>query len=137
MLGVGQTGLGLFLAASAVAPDSSFVWVLAPVGIFLGMSGGNSWAVTQTVAGPRVAGRWAGVQNFVGNFAGAVAPMLTGFILGRTGRFYWPFVICAVFSSIGAISWIFIVGRVEQVDWDQQTGSRFGLAAPATDAAQP
>jgi MFS transporter, ACS family, D-galactonate transporter len=137
MLGIGQTGLGLSLAAAAVATDNLFVWALAPAGIFLGMSGGNCWAVTQTLAGPRVAGRWAGMQNFVGNFAGAVAPTLTGFILGRTGRFYWPFVICAVVSSIGALSWLFVVGKVEEVEWEKKIRSPFGLAIPATDAAQP
>ena len=139
MIGVGQTGLGVCLALTAVVPDNIFVWVLAPGGIFLGMSGGNCWAVTQTVAGPRVAGRWAGVQNFIGNLAGAVAPALTGYLLGRTGRFYWPFVIAAAVSCIGTLSWVFGVGPVEPVDWEKKTGrSGFGIAAsPATGALQP
>ncbi len=139
MLGLGQVGLGASMAAAAFAPDSIFVWVLAPAGIFLGMSGGNCWAVTQTIAGTRVAGRWAGVQNFVGNFAGAVAPMLTGYLLGRTGQFYWPLVIAALMSWIGALSWVFAVGPVEPVDWEKNARPprlRIG-ATPATGAAHP
>jgi ACS family D-galactonate transporter-like MFS transporter len=120
MLGVGSAGLGVCLTAAAVAPDAIFVWVLLMAGVFMGLSGGTCWTVTQTLAGPQVAGRWAGVQNFVGNFAGAVAPMLTGYILGRTGQFYWPFVIAAAVSWIGAFSWVIAVGPIEPVDWEKK-----------------
>jgi ACS family D-galactonate transporter-like MFS transporter len=139
LIGAGQTGLGGCLIAAAIAPDSIFAWVLAPAGIFMGMSGGNCWAVTQTVAGPRVAGRWAGVQNFVGNIAGGFAPMVTGYLLGRTGQFYWPLVVAAVISWIGALSWVFAVGPVEPVEWEKEiSNSRLGIAAsPAADAVQP
>jgi MFS family permease len=130
MIGVGQVGLGASLAAAAFAPDYIFAWVLAPAGVFLGMSGGNCWAVTQTVAGPKVAGRWAGVQNFIGNLAGAVAPMLTGYLLVRTGQFYWPLVICGAVSWIGAVSWVFAVGPVEPVDWEKEVSrSHFRIEA--------
>jgi ACS family D-galactonate transporter-like MFS transporter len=125
-LGVGLTGLGISLAAAAVATDGLLVWTLAPAGICLGVNGVHCWAVTQTLAGPRVSGRWTGVQNFVGNFAGAFAPALTGYILGRTGQFYWPFLIAAVVSWIGALIWVFAVGPIEPVDWQKRARrSRF------------
>jgi MFS family permease len=139
MLGMGQAGLGILLAAAAFAPDSIFIWILAPAGIFLGMSGNNCWAVSQTLAGTRVAGRWAGIQNFVGNFAGAVAPMLTGYLLGQTGEFYWPVVIAAAVSWISALSWVFAVGPIEAVDWEKKLGpARFHVGTTAaTGAARP
>ena len=59
-------------------PTALLVWALAPAGICLGVDGAHCWAVTQTLAGPQVSGRWTGVQNFVGNFAGAFAPALPG-----------------------------------------------------------
>jgi len=132
MLGVGSVGLGASLAAAAIAPDSIFVWLLSAAGVFIGFSGGTCWTVTQTLAGPQVAGRWAGVQNFVGNFAGAVAPTLTGYLLGRTGHFYWPFVIAAVVSWIGALSWVVVVGPIEPVDWEKKIRRpRFPIEAKA------
>jgi MFS family permease len=138
MIGVGQTGLGLCLAATAIAPDSMFVWFLAPAGVFMGMSGNNCWAVVQTIAGPKVAGRWAGVANFTGNFAGAVAPTLSGYLLGRTGQFYWPLIIAGVLSVIGALSWVLVVERVEQVDWEKKLRAHLRITPiPATDAARP
>ena len=139
MIGVGQVGLGASLAAAAFAPDYIFAWVLAPAGVFLGMSGGNCWAVTQTVAGPKVAGRWAGVQNFIGNLAGAVAPMLTGYLLVRTGQFYWPLVITGAVSWLGALSWVFAVGPIVPVDWEKKLNRpdfRINVA-PVAGAARP
>ena len=61
-----------------------------------------------------------GAQNFVANLAGAVAPFLTGILVGRTGHFYWPFVITAVIAWIGALHWVFVVGPVETVVWKMQ-----------------
>jgi ACS family D-galactonate transporter-like MFS transporter len=139
LLGVGLTIFGISIAAASFAPDKIFVWVLAPAGICLGVNGSCCWAVTQTLAGPRVAGRWTGVQNFIGNLAGWVAPVLTGMLLDRTGRFYWPFAITAVMAWIGALSWVFAVGPIEPVDWGKRiSGSNFGAgASPATGGAQP
>jgi MFS transporter, ACS family, D-galactonate transporter len=139
LLGVGSVGLGVSLMAAAVAPDSIFVWVLSLAGLFIGLAGGTCWTVTQTLAGLRLAGRWAGVQNFVGNFAGAVAPMLTGYILGRTGQFYWPFVIAAAVSWIGALSWVIGVGPIEPVDWEKKLNRpEFSTEiAPVASVARP
>jgi len=113
----GNIGMGAFLAISGIAPDAVFLWTLAFAGIFMGMSSCNIWAMTQTLAGQEMVGRWTGVQNFVGNFAGAVAPWLTGFLLDRTGHFYWAFLITTAIVWVGALSWIFIVGPIKPVDW--------------------
>ena len=116
----GYTGMGLFLAISAVLPAPAFLWTLAVAGIFIGMSSCNIWAMSQTLAGPQMVGRWTGVQNFVGNFAGAVAPWLTGFLLDRTGHFYWAFFITTAIVWVGGLSWIFLVGPIEPVQWTPQ-----------------
>jgi MFS transporter, ACS family, D-galactonate transporter len=113
----GNIGMGTFLALSGIAPDGLLVPTLALAGAFMGMSSCNIWAMTQTLAGREVVGRWTGVQNFVGNFAGIVAPTLTGFLLDRTGHFYWAFFITTAVVWLGAISWVFIVGPIEPVDW--------------------
>jgi MFS transporter, ACS family, D-galactonate transporter len=116
----GYVGVGLFLTVTAFMPSPAFVWTLVLTGIFMGMATSNIWAMTQTMAGPQMVGRWTGIQNFVGNFAGAVAPWLTGFLLDRTGHFSWAFLITTAIAWIGALSWIFIVGRIEPIDWSPQ-----------------
>ena len=139
LLGVGSTALGICLVAAALAPDVVFVWVMSAAGISMGMSGGSCWTVTQTVAGPQVAGRWTGVQNFVGNMAGGVGPLLTGYLVGRTGRFHGPFVIAAAISWIGAASWVFLVGPIEPMDWESRLKRPLFRvqAAAEPDAARP
>lgn len=113
----GMAGAALFaMAAVLTGPGLSIAAVILTTS-FLGMSSSNVWAITQTLAGPRAAGRWTGLQNFVGNFAGIIAPALTGFVLDRTGSFFWPFAITAVMCLLGAASWIFLIGPVEQIAW--------------------
>ena len=135
---VGATGVGIFLIASVAARDSIFVWMLALVAVFLGMTTSNLWAITQTLAGPKLAGRWCGVQNFMGNLAGGIGPTLTGFLVDRTGRYQWPFFVAAGVAWMGALSWAFLVGPVEQVDWEREIrASRARMAVSRPTALQP
>ena len=114
---VGMICAGFFMAACALAPTGVLVGLLLLAGASFGLVSSNLNAITQTLAGPRAAGRWMGAQNFVGNLAGAVAPALTGFLVDRTGQFYWPFLITAAVAWVGALQWIFVVGPVEPVVW--------------------
>ena len=120
-VGGGLALTGILLGLSAAAGREFGVILLILGVIFYGTAASNLWAITQTLAGPQAAGRWTGFQNFFGNFAGIVAPALTGFVLERTGHFYWAFAILTVVALIGTSSWIFIVGRVEQVAWRSKT----------------
>jgi MFS transporter, ACS family, D-galactonate transporter len=115
----GQLGQGIFLVLAAFSPAPAYIWMLTLMGVFQGMAGCNNFAISQIIAGPHLAGRWAGVQNFVGNLAGVVSPALTGLLLDRTGRFYWPFVIAAAVAWCGAFSWRFVVGPVEEMNWEK------------------
>jgi MFS family permease len=111
---------GVFLLLSAVSTPSLSVALLT-MGIgFQCISSSNIWAITQTLAGPYAAGRWTGLQNFVGNLAGVVAPAVTGFVLDRTGHFYWPFAILTIVALSGTLSWLFLVGPVREVTWPKQ-----------------
>ena len=67
MMLFGHTGIGIFLVLTVLAPGRLLTASLASTGVFLGISICNSWAIPQTLAGPRMVGRWVGVQNFAGN----------------------------------------------------------------------
>ncbi|HUJ93549.1 MAG TPA: MFS transporter [Candidatus Bathyarchaeia archaeon] len=122
------TALGLALASvfcigvEVLAADLRLaVWFLFLTCAAAGLCTSNLWAITQTIAGPRAAGKWTGLQNFAGNLAGFVSPLLTGMVVDRTGHFFWAFVVLGVVLLAGALSWAFIVGRVEPIAWDQHT----------------
>ena len=133
----GHIGIGICLAITVLASGRFFTAMLVLTGAFLGISVCNSWAISQMLAGPRMVGRWIGVQNFVGNLGGAIAPVLTGFILGKTGSFYWPFLITAVVAWIGGVSWWFVVGPLNEVDWEKARGAISIPAGVAAQSSQP
>ncbi len=83
----------------------------------IGLAGPNLYAIGQTLAGPRAAGKWIGIQNAVGNIAGIVAPVATGAIIDLTGNFSFAFLAAAVVALAGACAWIFLVRRVEPIAW--------------------
>ncbi len=118
--GMALSGLSLFFAV-LVGPKLCVVAIIFGV-VFFGALASNLWSITQTLAGPKAAGRWTGFQSFVGNLAGIAAPAVTGYVLQRTGQFFWAFLIVTVVALIGAASWIFLVGPVEQVPWRGATG---------------
>lgn len=113
----GCSGTGVCLLATVVVTSGLGIVFLMLTGVFLGFMSSNLWAITQRLAGPEAAGRWSGLQLFVGNSSGVVAPAVAGFLLDRTGHFFWPFLIEAVVLWVGALSWIFVVGPVEPVKW--------------------
>jgi MFS transporter, ACS family, D-galactonate transporter len=78
----------------------------------------NHWAITQTLAGPVMAGRWSSLQNGVANFSGIVASVLTGWIVQNTGSARLAFAVAGVVALIGGLSWGLLVRRVEPVKWE-------------------
>ncbi|MBS0409163.1 MAG: MFS transporter [Proteobacteria bacterium] len=115
----GHAGAAACLAACAVTgPIGSLVSLLL-AGFFFGFTTPNIFAIGQTLAGPRAAGKWIGVQNCIGNIAGIVAPIITGVVVDRSGAFVWAFVIAAGIGLLGVVGWGLIVRRVEPVAWPE------------------
>jgi MFS transporter, ACS family, D-galactonate transporter len=116
------TGVGLGLATVIVAvavvpnPTASMVFLMLACASY-GMYASSHWAITQTLAGPAAAGKWSGFQNFLANLAGVVAPALTGYVVDRTGQFFWAFAVAAVVVLIGSCVYLFVLGPVKPVDW--------------------
>ncbi len=119
----GAGGSGVLLGACVIAGPAMAVVLLLVAGAVFGLATANLWAITQTMAGPQAAGRWTGVQNVFGSLAGILAPAITGFVVDRTGEFFWAFAILAGVAIVGAVSWVFIVGPVEPMEWiSRETG---------------
>jgi cyanate permease len=105
------------LAAAIVKDPVISLLLICTAGFFYGIFSSNLWAITQTLAGPWAAGRWTGLQNFVGNLSGIVAPWLTGWIVQQTGQFYGAFVVVTVLLVVGTICFTVVVKRVEPIRW--------------------
>lgn len=113
---------GLALATIIVAvpvianPRLSLV-VLCLASMGYGVYTSSHWATTQTLAGPAAAGRWTGMQNFMGNLAGVVAPMVTGAVVQSTGHYFWAFAATGAVVLTGSLLLGFGLGPVEPVKW--------------------
>ena len=94
---------------------------LAAMFIYQIMCGGSSpgvYAMSQILAGPKASGRWIGLQNCMGSFAGVVSPALTGFIIhANNGHFTNAFIVAAAVSVLGLVGWIWMIPKLDELPW--------------------
>lgn len=109
-------GVAIGLAGCALGSPQVVIASLFLCGAFLGMN--STWPIAQTLAGPRAVAKWVGVQNGIANTAGIIVPIVTGFIVDRTGSFNGAFAIAAAVSLLGAAGWGIILQRIEPVQWE-------------------
>ncbi len=126
--GVGLTCATILLPVSIVRNDAAAMALLLVACAAYGMFSSNLWAITQTLAGPRAAGKWTGMQNGVGNLSGIAAPWFTGWAVGQTGSFYVAFLVAAVIALTGAAVFVFGIGPVRQVDFARRPAARDNAA---------
>jgi MFS transporter, ACS family, D-galactonate transporter len=107
----------IILPAAVVRSEALAMGLLLICCAGYGLYSSNNWAMTQTLAGPRAAGKWTGLQNGIGNLAGVAAPWLTGLVVQRTGQFYWAFVVAAAVGLVGASVFAFFIGPIRQVEF--------------------
>ncbi len=112
----GFTIAGFVLAATqTVAAYTDSVSAMLFFAVFslcgLGLMTANYWALTQTlIPGGRIA-VVVGIQNTASNFAGAVSPWITGWLVERTGSFDAPIQVAAFWLALGLASYIFLVRK--------------------------
>jgi|tagenome__1003787_1003787.scaffolds.fasta_scaffold20988991_7 MFS family permease len=118
--GLGIAGLS-FVLVFLVANQTVAMLILIFSCMALGLCSPNLWTMTQILAGPGTAGKWTGLENFCGNLAGISAPIVAGYVVDRTGSFFWAFAITSVIALIGAASYFLVVGQVVPISWASHT----------------
>eukprot|EP01035_Chromulina_nebulosa_P010581 gene10581-14206_t len=104
-------------------------------GLAFGATSPNVFAIGQTLAGPRAAGKWIGVQNCFGNIAGIIGPIITGFLVDSSGGFTSAFGVAAGVAVLGMIGWGVIIPRIAVVKWTHQQSRQIMLVLPVARAA--
>jgi MFS family permease len=105
-------GMGLFTFAAAHAGGVG--WAIADISAALfcnGCATCMAWAIATTAAPKGYVGALGGIQNFAGYLGGALAPLVTGFIVAATGSFTPALVTGAVIAFLSAVSYTLIVPR--------------------------
>jgi MFS family permease len=118
-LGTVACMLGIAFAAQPWALAGIFAYQ-----VITGAAAAGVFAIPQILAGPTASARWVGIQNCCGNFAGVIAPALTGLLVEETHRFTAAFVTAAVVSLAGLIGWVWMVPKLAPLVWRPRgTGS--------------
>jgi MFS family permease len=105
------TGLLLIPAARVSTPGAAVALIIG--GCLVGLATGNLLVILQSCAPPAETGLWTGVYNFVGNIAGILSPLITGFLIAKTGSYTPPFVLAAVLIAVGPLAFWLIVGDLK------------------------
>jgi MFS family permease len=104
------SGLLIIPAANVTSPNAA---VLLLMGCCLvGLSAANQLVLLQGCTPPKQVGVAVGVYNFVGNIAGVLAPIITGYIIKASGSYTPAFVLAAVMMAMSQFAYWFIVGAI-------------------------
>ena len=101
------TGLLLIPAARVTTPGVAVALIVG--GCLVGLATGNLLVILQGCAPRSAIGLWTGVYNFIGNIAGILSPLITGFLIQQTNSYTPPFVLAAVMIGLGPLGLWFIV----------------------------
>jgi MFS family permease len=86
-------------------------------GVANGLGFFSLYSIGQTLAGPRAAGKWVGLQNGFAGLSGVISPIVTGYSIDATGDYRVAFLVAAMVAVVGMAVWLFVVRKVEQIAW--------------------
>jgi MFS family permease len=114
--------VGLLLSAAAlpaalVQNAQLSLWLIVLAYVAFGIFASNLWTISQTLAGPAAASRWAGLQNCLGGLTGVLAPAITGYLIEYTGSYNVAFMFTAILAVVGTLSYALVVGPIAPIDW--------------------
>ena len=114
-------GLGLFGAAYSHTVVTALLWISLSIG-GLSVAAAVGWSVPSLIVPNSSTGAVGGIMNFSNQLSAIAAPIVTGFTVQHTGRFFWAFAIAAGYLLVGILAYIFLLGRVEPIDLREALG---------------
>jgi sugar phosphate permease len=115
-------GLGILGAAHAHTATRALIWISVSIG---GLSAASpvGWSVPSMIAPRGSVGSVGGIMNFSNQLSGIAAPIVTGYVVAVTHAYAWAFGISAIYLLIGIASYIFLLGRIEQIPQEAASGA--------------
>jgi MFS family permease len=110
-------GITVCTVGTAVAKANAVALTLISVSMFFTyVASSASWATVPIAAPSHFTASLGSIQNFGGYLGGALAPMLTGFIVQRTGSFSQALFLAAGVTFVTAALYLALVGRPIEAD---------------------
>ncbi|QND84500.1 putative MFS-type transporter [Chromobacterium vaccinii] len=107
-------GMAVFGATTTTDPYVAIVWITIALS-GLAAAAPVGWSLPSLIAPRGGTGTVGGIMNFANNMMGAVAPIVTGFIVGATHSFANAFMVAGFMLVIGILAFVFLLGRIEQL----------------------
>ncbi|MEM5004640.1 MFS transporter [Priestia megaterium] len=109
---------GLLLSTSIIGANyvnsTSLIIMFMAIAFFGNGLASITWVFVSTLAPKHLVGLTGGVFNFIGGLASIIVPIVIGF-LAKGGNFAPALVFIAALALLGALSYIFLVGKVERI----------------------
>jgi MFS family permease len=107
-------GLAVFGATTTSNPVVAITWIsIALSGLAAAAPVG--WSLPSLIAPKGGVGTVGAIMNFANNMMGAVAPIVTGYVVGSTQSFANAFVVAGVVLVAGIASFLFLLGPIEPI----------------------
>jgi len=113
-------GLGILGAAHAHTASQALLWISLSIG-GLSAAAPIGWSIPSVIAPRGSVGTVGGIVNLSNQISGIAAPILTGYVVAATKSYAWAFGIAAIYLFLGISSYIFLLGRIEQVEPEPST----------------
>ena len=118
MLALGQMLMAGCILGISLSEDLLVIGVLLCLaGVASASLSTNLYSVAQMFAGPRASGTWIGIQNAVGNISGILGPIISGFLIDRSG-YDGAFYLAAGIAAFGALWWVVGIPRIAPISID-------------------
>ena len=97
--------MAFFVLAAVYTPSTSLAITFICVAMFCStVSTTSAWAMAAVIAPSNCTGSLGSMQNFGGYLGGALAPMVTGFLVEGTGSFVSAFIVGAAMCIFAAVA---------------------------------
>jgi MFS transporter, ACS family, D-galactonate transporter len=85
------------------------------------------WSLPGDVAPRNMTSVVGGLQNCVSNIGGILGPIVTGFLVSATHSFIPALLVSGAATLIGALTYLFWLGKVEPIQLETKTASDMAL----------
>lgn len=105
-------GLAVFGAMTTTDPIIATTWISVALS-GLAAAAPVCWSLPSLIAPRGGTGTVGGIMNFANNAMGVAAPIVTGYVIGKTQSFASAFLVAGVALLVGTASFAFLLGRIE------------------------
>jgi sugar phosphate permease len=107
-------GLGILGTVHAHTATQALLWISLSIG-GLSAAAPIGWSLPSVIVPRGSVGTVGGIVNLSNQLSGIAAPIITGYVVATTKSYAWAFGIAAIYLLFGIGSYIFLLGKIEQV----------------------